>query len=55
VKRSGRSPVKRRTAAEYLGKKRRSAVREAYERGYGKHPTHSDLAGWADKGSWPKK
>jgi metal-responsive CopG/Arc/MetJ family transcriptional regulator len=55
VKRSGRSAVLRRAAAEYLRKKQRSAVAEAYERGYGKHPTDPDLAGWADDGSWPEK
>lgn len=55
VKRHGRSAVMRRAVSEYLRKKRRGAVAEAYRRGYGQHPVDSDLSGWADEGAWPAK
>ncbi len=53
VQRNGRSAVIRRAVTDYLRKKHREAIAEAYQRGYGKHPTDSDLNGWADQGTWP--
>lgn len=53
VRREGRSAVIRRALAEYLSKKRRSAIASAYHRGYKKYPTTNDLAGWAGEGVWP--
>ena len=49
VQRSGRSAVIRRAVTDYLRKKQREAIAEAYQRGYGKHPADSDLDGWADQ------
>jgi hypothetical protein len=55
VKRDGRSAVLRRAAAEYLRKKRRAGIREAYERAYGRAKTGADdFAGWTEEGSWPE-
>ena len=48
ARRSSVEPV-----TDYLRKKQREAIAEAYQRGYGKHPADSDLDGWADQGSWP--
>jgi len=53
VQRNGRSAVIRRAVTDYLRKKHREAIAEAYQRGYSKHPTDSDLDGWADQGTWP--
>ena len=53
VKRSGRSAVIRHAVADYLRKRRRSAVAESYRRAYGKQPAGSELSGWADEGVWP--
>ena len=55
VKRDGRSAVLRRAVADYLRKKRRVAVADAYRRGYGKHPSDVDLAGWTDEGVWTEE
>jgi hypothetical protein len=53
VKRDGRSLVLRRAAYEYLRRKRRSAIAEAYRRAYGKKGA-PELEGWAGEGSWPE-
>ena len=55
VKQNGRSAVIRRAVTDYLRKKHREAIAEAYQRGYGKHPADSDpdLSSWADQGTWP--
>lgn len=53
VKQNGRSAVIRRAVADYLRKKRRDSIAEAYQRGYSKHPADSDLGNWADRGTWP--
>ena len=47
VKREGRSAVIRRAVADYLRKKRRATIADAYRRAYGKQPAELDLAGWA--------
>jgi metal-responsive CopG/Arc/MetJ family transcriptional regulator len=56
VKRDGRSAVLRRAAAEYLRKKRRAGIREAYERAYGPSAgkASDDFAGWSEEASWPE-
>ena len=46
VQRNGRSAVICRAVTDYLRKKHREAIAAAYHRGYGKHPTDSDLDGW---------
>ena len=48
VKQKGRSAVIRRAVTDYLRKKRREAIAEAYQRGYGRHPADPDLRSWAD-------
>lgn len=53
VKQEGRSAVIRRAVADYLRKKRRSAIADAYQRAYGRQPAESDLSGWAGEGVWP--
>ena len=53
VKRDGRSLVLRRAAYEYLRRKRRSAIAEAYRRAYANKGA-SELDGWSDEGSWPE-
>jgi len=55
VKREGRSAVIRRAVYDYLRRKRRAAIAEAYERGYGSQRTDSDLDGWAGEGVWPRE
>lgn len=54
VKRDGRSAVLRRAAAEYLQRKRRISIAEAYRRGYGGEADR-EWAGWADEGAWPEE
>ena len=52
VKRDGRSAVMRRATGEYLRRKRRASIAEAYRRGY-RGGAGGDLEGWADEGEWP--
>jgi metal-responsive CopG/Arc/MetJ family transcriptional regulator len=55
VKRDGRSAVLRRAATQYLEKKRRGAIADAYRRGYGKHPAKTEFNAWADEATWPEE
>jgi metal-responsive CopG/Arc/MetJ family transcriptional regulator len=56
VKRDGRSAVLRRAAAEYLRRRARARIADAYRRAYavdaGLGP---EFTGWEDEGSWPAK
>ncbi|TMB30759.1 MAG: hypothetical protein E6J62_01330 [Deltaproteobacteria bacterium] len=52
VKRDGRSLVLRRAVYDYLRRKRRRAIAEAYREAYGKRGA-PEFAGWAAQGSWP--
>jgi metal-responsive CopG/Arc/MetJ family transcriptional regulator len=52
VKRDGRSAVLRRAAAEYLRRKRRASIADAYRRGY-RGGAGRELEGWSDEGTWP--
>lgn len=56
VKRDGRSAVLRRAAAEYLRKKWRDEIRQAYERTYGPAADtgQDDFTGWTAEASWPE-
>jgi metal-responsive CopG/Arc/MetJ family transcriptional regulator len=54
VKREGRSAVLRRAAFQYLRRKRRDEIAQAYERAYGKTGA-PELEGWADAGVWPEE
>ena len=53
VKREGRSLVLRRAAYDYLRRKRRRAIADAYREAYGKKGA-PELEGWASEGSWPE-
>jgi metal-responsive CopG/Arc/MetJ family transcriptional regulator len=55
VKRDGRSAVLRRAVTQYLEKKRRSAIADAYRRGYSKHPAKKEFGTWADEAAWPEE
>lgn len=56
VRREGRSAVLRRAVAEYLARRRRSEISEAYVRAYGEDAgLGEELAGWTDEGKWPAK
>lgn len=56
VRRDGRSAVLRRAAAEYLRRRRRFTVAEAYRRAYGDEPGPGDeFEGWEDEGEWPHR
>ena len=52
VKRHGRSAVIRRALFDYLRRRRRASIAEAYRRAYRKG-TGGELDGWADEGAWP--
>lgn len=52
VKQDGRSAVLRRATVEYLSRKRRASIAEAYRRGY-QGAAGRELEGWADEGEWP--
>lgn len=52
VKRDGRSAVVRRATAEYLRRKQRASIADAYRRGYRKGAGR-ELEAWADEGVWP--
>lgn len=54
VERDGRSAVIRRATAEYLRRKRRTAIAESYRRGYS-GGVGSELTDWADEGEWPSE
>jgi hypothetical protein len=45
--------VIRHAVADYLRKKQRAAVAEAYRRAYTKRPAAADLGGWVEEGVWP--
>jgi metal-responsive CopG/Arc/MetJ family transcriptional regulator len=56
VRREGRSAVLRKATAEYLARRRRSEIAEAYVRAYGEEPGQGEgFSGWADEGVWPAK
>jgi metal-responsive CopG/Arc/MetJ family transcriptional regulator len=54
VKRDGRSAVLRRAAFQYLRRKHRDQIAEAYQKAYGKAGA-TELEGWADAGVWPEE
>ena len=55
AKREGRSAVLRRALAEYLARRRRSEIAEAYEKAYGEGGAGEELAGWEGEGVWPEE
>ena len=55
VKRCGRSAVMRRAVFDYLRRKRRTAIAEAYRKAYGKSSKDPELEGWAEEGAWPEQ
>lgn len=55
VRRRGRSAVLRQAAEEYLSRRRRQEIAEAYRRSYEDGAGLGDeLAGWEDQGRWPE-
>ena len=55
VRRVGRSAVLRRAAAEYLERRRKRRVADAYGRAYGGgRGLGDDFAGWEREGAWPE-
>lgn len=57
VRRTGRSAVLRRAAAEYLRRRRAKKTADAYVRAYGtaRSALDRELTGWPDEGVWPEK
>lgn len=56
VRKSGRSAVLRRAAAEYLRRRRARATADAYRRAYGAGQGLGDeFRGWEDEGVWPER
>jgi metal-responsive CopG/Arc/MetJ family transcriptional regulator len=54
TKRHGRSAVLRRAVAEYLKRRRRAEIAQAYKRAYAKSPgLGEEFEGWEDQGQWP--
>jgi predicted transcriptional regulator len=49
----GRSAVLRRALREYLSRRRRSEIAEAYSRAYGEAGV-GELDGWGSEGVWPE-
>jgi metal-responsive CopG/Arc/MetJ family transcriptional regulator len=49
----GRSAVLRRALREYLSRRRRSEIAEAYSRAYGQGRVE-ELEGWGSEGVWPE-
>jgi metal-responsive CopG/Arc/MetJ family transcriptional regulator len=55
VQRDGRSAVLRTAVREYLERRRRSAIREQYQRAYaGSEGLGPEYAGWEEEGTWPE-
>ena len=55
VKRSGRSAVFRRAVEDYLRRRRRRDIAEAYRAAYGSRTGLSrEWAGWDEEGAWPE-
>lgn len=56
VKRDGRSAVLRRATAEYLKRRNRAAIGEAYRRAYAKAGGLGDeFEGWVEQDKWPAR
>ena len=56
VRLSGRSAVLRRAAADYLKRRSKQRIAEAYRRAYAKTPgLGAEFNGWEDEGQWPGK
>lgn len=53
ARREGRSAVFRRAVADYLRRRRRRAIAQAYDRAYRAGSANEDLEGWSDEGQWP--
>ena len=54
VQRRGRSAVLREAAAEYLRRRRHTAIARRYEEAYGDGSgVDDDLEGWSEEGIWP--
>ena len=53
AKLDGRSAVFRRAAADYLRRRRRQAIAQAYDRAYRDRGVNGDFDGWSDEGQWP--
>lgn len=55
VRRDGRSAVLRRAADEYLRRRLRGEIDDAYRRAYAEQPGLGDeFAGWSEEGAWPE-
>ena len=55
VKRAGRSAVFRRAVGDYLRRRRRHDIAEAYRAAYGNGAgLNREWAGWEEEGAWPE-
>lgn len=56
VRRDGRSAVLRRAADEYLRRRRKRAIADAYRKAYGRDGDLGEgFSGWEDEGVWPAR
>jgi metal-responsive CopG/Arc/MetJ family transcriptional regulator len=56
TRRDGRSAVLRRAVAEYLKRRQRSRIDEAYRRAYkGTEDVDREFEGWEDEAIWPNE
>lgn len=56
TKRDGRSAVLRRAVADYLKRRRKAAIADAYRHAYAKSAgLGPEFEGWEEQGAWPSE